>query len=118
MAKFDKSRIQFDETGYNFVSVTPQEVIKWGGYCVCNGCNNQFLEENMNLCFAAGDVYCNECFNDMRKGWKRFSKEDIKYDLRLQDSQALDWYKYHLDDDFRAGVIRKNQEELGGDNNA
>ena len=98
MAKFDESRILVDETGYNYVKVTPQEIIKWGGYCVCNGCNNQFLRENMNLCFAAGDTYCDKCFNDMRKRWKRnLSKEDIEYDLKLQDSQALDWYKYHLD---------------------
>ena len=111
MTKFDESRILVDETGYNYVKVTPQEVLKWGGYCVCNGCNNQFLRENMNLCFAAGDTYCDECFNDMRKGWKRnLSKEDIEYDLKLQDSQALDWYKYYLDDDFRAKIIRQNEE--------
>lgn len=111
MAKFDESRILVDETGYNYVKVTPQEILKWGGYCICNGCNNQFLRENMNLCFAAGDTYCDKCFNDMRKRWKRdLSKEDIEYDLKLQDSQALDWYKYHLDDEFRAKIIRQNEE--------
>ena len=47
----------------------------------------------------------------MRKRWKRdLSKEDIEYDLKLQDSQALDWYKYHLDDEFRAKIIRQNEE--------
>lgn len=111
MAKFDESRILVDETGYNYVKVTPQEILNWGGYCICNGCNNQFLKENLNLCFAAGDTYCDKCFNDMRKRWKRnLSKEDIEYDLKLQDSQALDWYKYHLDDEFRAKIIRQNEE--------
>lgn len=111
MAKFDESRILVDETGYNYVKVTPQEILNWGGYCICNSCNNQFLRENMNLCFAAGDTYCDKCFNDMRKRWKRnLSKEDIEYDLKLQDSQALDWYKYHLDDEFRAKIIRQNEE--------
>lgn len=118
MASFDESRIITDDTGYNYVVVTPIEVVKWGGYCICNGCNGQFLEEDMNLCFAAGDVYCNKCFDRMKKHWKNFSKEDIEYDIKLQDEMSLDWYKYHLDDDFRAGVIRKNREELGGDNNA
>ena len=111
MQKFDEKRIITDETGYNYVKVTPQEVLKWGGYCICNSCNNQFLNENMNLCFAAGDTYCDKCFDNMRKRWKRdLSKEDIEYDLKLQDSGALDWYKYHLDDDFRAKIIRQNEE--------
>ena len=111
MAKFDESRIVVDETGYNYVTVTPQEILKWGGYCICNGCNNQFLRENMNLCFAAGDTYCDKCFNDMRKRWKRnLSKQDIEYDLKLQAIQALDWYKYHLDDEFRTKIIRQNEE--------
>ena len=64
----------------------------------------------MNLCFAAGDVYCNKCFDRMKKHWKNFSKEDIEYDIKLQDEMSLDWYKYHLDDDFRAKIIRQNEE--------
>ena len=111
MAKFDESRIITDEgTGYNYVVVTPIEVVKWGGYCSCNSCYGQFLKENMNLCFAAGDVYCNKCFDRMKKHWKNFSKEDIEYDIKLQDEMSLDWYKYHLDDDFRAKIIRQNEE--------
>lgn len=95
---FDESRIQVDETGYNFVEVYPEEVYHWGGYCICNSCNNQFTKENMYLCFAATDTYCKKCFDDMRKRWKRsLSKEDIAFDLKLQDERALDWYKYHLD---------------------
>lgn len=100
---FDEKRIQVDETGYNFVEVYPEEIFNWGGMCICNGCNEQFLEENMYLCFAATDTYCKECFNNMRKRWKNMSKEDIAFDLKLQDETALDWYKYHLD--FNIGTV-------------
>lgn len=110
MAKFDESRILIDEgTGYSYVKVNPKEVIDWGGFCICNSCNNQFLGEDLNLCFVAGDTYCDKCFNDMRKRWKRsLSREDIEYDLALQDDQSLDWYKYHLDSDYRNKIIRQN----------
>jgi len=105
MKRFDESRILVDELGYNYVKVTPEEVIKWGGFCICNRCNNQFLDEDMNLCFAAGDTYCDKCFKNMRKEWKReLTKEDIEYDLRIQNEASLNWYKYHLDDEYRMKI--------------
>lgn len=98
MKPFNISRIAVDKpTGYNYVRVTPREVMNWGGWCICNGCNRQFLDEDLYLCFALTDCYCEECFNRIRKSWKKLSKEDIEYDLKIQDEQSLDWYKYHLD---------------------
>ena len=108
MRKFDESRIITDETGYNYVRVTPEEVRRWGGYNICNGCNGQFLNEDMNLFFGCSDTYCDKCFNDMKKRWKTYSKEDIDYDMKLQNEMSLDWYKYHLDDEYRLEVLKKN----------
>ena len=111
MKKFDESRIMTDETGYNYVRVTPEEVRRWGGFNICNGCNGQFLEEDMNLVFACTDTYCDKCFNEMREIWKSFSKEDIDYDMHIQNKNSLDWYKFHLDDEFRLKILIKNDPE-------
>lgn len=111
MAKFDESRIITDETGYNYVRVTPEEVRAWGGYNICNGCNGEFLDEDMNLFWAGTDTYCDKCFNEMKKRWKHYSKEDLDYDISKQNEMALDWYKYHLDSDFRDEIIRQNSTQ-------
>ena len=112
MRKFDESRILTDETGYNYVKVTPEEVRRWGGFNICNGCNNQFLDEDMNLFYAGTDTYCDKCFEAMRKRWKTYPKEDIEYDLKLQNEGSLDWYKYHLDDEYRLKILSKSNPEL------
>ena len=105
-----ESRIITDETGYNYVKVKPEEVFKWGGYCICNSCNNQILDEDLNLVWACSDTYCNECFEDMRKRWKTYSKEDIEYDLALQKENALDWYRYHLDEEYRDKILEETKK--------
>ena len=38
------------------------------------------------------------------------SHEDMDSDLELQNRDSLDWYKCYLDDDFRAKIIRQNEE--------
>lgn len=108
MTKFDESRILKDKSGYNYVRVTPEEIINWGGYCVCNGCNNQYINEDQNLVFILGDVYCDRCFNEIKDRWHNYtdiSKEDIEGDLGIQERESLEWYKYHLDKDYRNEVI-------------
>ena len=99
MNKFNKERIITDPCGYNYVRVTPEEVFKWGGHGICNSCNGQFLEEDLNLCFVLADCYCDECFEEIKKRWSEMNKEDIEYDLKLQERESLDWYMYHLDDE-------------------
>ena len=106
--KFDESRIITDETGYNYVRVTPREILNWGGYCICNSCGKQFLDKEMNLFWAGSDTYCDDCFNKMKQRWKNYSKEDLEYDISLQNQEALPWYKYHLDKEFRDAIINTN----------
>lgn len=110
MAKFNEERIKETNLGFNYVEVTPYENISWGGYCVCNGCNNQFENENMNLVYVLGDTYCNKCFTEWVKRTNSYDKEDIDYDLRKQKQDSLDWYKYHLDSEFRREVAKRNRE--------
>ena len=49
------NKIEYTERGFNFVKVTPIQNVSWGGYCVCNGCNGQFIDEDMYLIFVLGD---------------------------------------------------------------
>lgn len=107
---FDEKRIKVLDCGYNYVEVTPEEVLNWGGYCVCNGCNGQFLNKNMYLIYLLSDTYCEDCFKERIRSFNTMSHEDIDSDLELQNRDSLDWYKYHLDDDFRAKIIRQNEE--------
>ena len=110
--KFDKNRIITDETGYNYVRVTPEEILNWGGYCICNSCGQQFLDKDQNLFFAGADVYCDDCFEKMKQRWKTYSKEDLEYDLKLQEAEALNWYKYHLDSDYRHQVNKQYEKDI------
>lgn len=107
---FDEKRIKVLDCGYNYVEVTPEEVLNWGGYCVCNGCNGQFLNKNMYLIYLLSDTYCEDCFKERIRSFNNMSHEDIDSDLELQNSDSIDWYKYHLDDDFRQSVIQKNSD--------
>lgn len=109
--KFDESRIKVHPSGYNYVRVTPGEVRNWGGFGVCNHCNKIVENSLMNLCWALTDTYCDECFDEITSRWNTYSDEDIQYDLKMQDEMSLDWYKYHLDDDFRESIIKKNKKE-------
>ena len=52
------NKIEYTERGFDFVKVSPLDIINWGGFCVCNGCNGQFLEEDMYLVYVLGDCYC------------------------------------------------------------
>ena len=107
---FDEKRIKVLDGGVNYVEVTPEEVLNWGGYCVCNGCNGQFLNKNMYLIYLLSDTYCEDCFKERIEMLNNMSHEDMDSDLELQNSDSLDWYKYHLDDDFRQSVIQKNSD--------
>lgn len=100
-----EDRVKYTERGFSYVEVTPQENMSWGGMCVCNSCNEQFTEENMYLSFVLADTYCKKCWENILKRQKTYSQEDVDYDLALQNRNHLDWYKYHLDKDFRNKVL-------------
>ena len=93
-----EDRIEYAENGINFVKVDPAECFGWGGLCICNGCNEQITNKPMNLCFLYGDLYCDDCFNEMTSH-NGLSEEELEKDLDFQSKHALDWYKSYLGDD-------------------
>ena len=90
------NKIEYTERGFNFVKVTPIQNVSWGGYCVCNGCNGQFINEDMYLVFVLGDCYCERCFKEWLERAKKYKQEDVNEDLRYQKEHSFQWYKYHL----------------------
>lgn len=90
------NKIEYTERGFDFVKVSPLDIINWGGFCVCNGCNGQFLEEDMYLVYVLGDCYCKKCFDEWVERSKSYSQEDVEEDLRFQKEHSFQWYKYHL----------------------
>lgn len=110
---FDTSRIKTTNRGFNYVEVTPSECRAWGGMCVCDGCNGYFDQENMYLSFVLADCFCKDCWEDILKRQEKYSEEDVKEDLELQREHSFDWYRYHLDADFRNDLI--HGAEIEGD---
>ena len=72
------NKIEYTERGFDFVKVSPLDIINWGGFCVCNGCNGQFLEEDMYLVYVLGDCYCKKCFDEWVERSKSYSQEDAE----------------------------------------
>lgn len=75
------NKIEYTERGFDFVKVSPLDIINWGGFCVCNGCNGQFLEEDMYLVYVLGDCYCGQPYC---KGYRCLDLDDL-----LRENQEL-----------------------------
>lgn len=87
-------RIQYTEEGFSYVEVTMKECINWGGWCICNGCNN--LSDDLKLVYILNDTYCPKCFEEWVERSKKYSKEDRDMDLALQNKHHKDWYSMHI----------------------
>ena len=90
-------RIKYTNKGFSYIKVSPIENLNWGGFCICNGCDKQVLDEEMYLIFVLTDTYCKNCFKEWSKRQQFYSQEDIEYDLNLQNKHHLEWYKRHLE---------------------
>lgn len=89
-----KREIKYTSKGYSYVDVTLQECINWGGAGICDGCNKGPCQE-LKLIWALGDTYCNKCFNEWLERQKNYSKEDLEYDLRLQEQNDKRYYEHY-----------------------
>ena len=92
-----EERIKYTKDGFSYIEVSPIENIKWGGYCVCNGCNNSVLNRDMYLVFILNDTYCERCFNEWNNRETSLTPEEIEEDLKYQNKYHIEWYKWHLD---------------------
>lgn len=76
-------------TGYTYLPVTREHCYNWGGWAVCDHCNQEFFEGY--LVFVLNGCLCPSCFHDWIKRAKIY-KEDLQY--QQEHSQA--WYDYHI----------------------
>lgn len=90
------NKIKYTDRGFNYVEVSPYENLSWGGCCICNSCGGQFVFDNMYLVFVLGDTYCKKCFNEWLVRARKYSQEDVDYDLKIQREKSFKWYKYYL----------------------
>lgn len=87
-------RIKYTPQGFSYVDVTVAECVKWGGYCICNSCNE--ICGDLKLIYVLGDTYCTKCFKEWVERNKNMKKEDIKHDLAYQNQNHIEWYGYHI----------------------
>lgn len=87
-------KIKHTPQGFSYVDVGIFEIINWGGYGICNGCGKGPFRR-MKLIYVLADTYCEDCFNRWLERCKRYSKEDIEYDLKVQQGNDEKWYKRH-----------------------
>lgn len=86
-------KIKYTPQGFSYVDVTLDECLNWGGFGICDGCNQ--IHENLKLIYVLHDTYCKNCFNNWLERAKKYPKEDIEEDLIIQNKFHLDWYKLH-----------------------
>lgn len=89
-----KKEIKYTPQGFSYVDVNLFEVINWGGFGICNGCGKGPFRK-MKLIYLLNDTYCEKCFDDWLQRCKKYSKEDIEYDLKIQKENDVKWYKIH-----------------------
>lgn len=89
-----KRKIKYTPQGFSYIDVTLEDCVNWGGLGICNSCGGTY--ENLKLIFVLTDTYCEKCFNKWLRRSKNMSKEDIEYDLEIQERMDKKWYEYHL----------------------
>lgn len=94
--------IKYTPQGFSYIDVNLLDVLSWGGYGICNGCNEGPLSD-MKLVFVLGDTYCQHCFDEWQERAKSYSKEDIEADLNYQKAHHIDWYKYLIKEEIKDG---------------
>ena len=87
-------KIKYTPQGFSYVDVTVEECIAWGGFCVCNGCNE--ICGDLKLIYVLNDTYCTRCFKEWVERSKNMDENDRKYDLALQNKNDKNWYSYHI----------------------
>lgn len=94
--------IKYTPQGFSYIDVNYIDVLLWGGYGICNGCNRGPFK-HMKLVFVLGDTYCEECFNEWLERANKYAIEDIESDLQYQKAHHIDWYKYHIKEEIKDG---------------
>ena len=101
-----KERIKTISVGYNYVEVTRNEILNWGGYGDCDTCNAPMIDKGY-LIFIKNRCICSKCFEKFKNTKKAYTE-----DLEIQEKEALTWYKLHLDEEFRKNYKDDNEEYI------
>lgn len=81
--------------GFTYMPVTYQDCLSWGGFGVCDSCN-----QNMQygyLVFVLNSCICSRCLNEWIERSSHYPQEDVDYDLNYQQQHQTEWYKWHTD---------------------
>lgn len=87
-------KIKHTPQGFSYVDVSLMECLKWGGAGICDGCGKG-PHLKLKLIYVLRDTYCEKCFNEWLERCKSYTKEDIEYDLNIQNKYHVNWYKAH-----------------------
>lgn len=85
-------KVNYTKQGFSYVDVNFFEIVRWGGFGICNGCGKGPFK-NMKLIYVLHDTYCDKCFEKCLIRWEQFSPEDIAYDLKIQNENHIRWYE-------------------------
>lgn len=77
----------------SYVEVSTLEVLLWGGYNVCDLCNEE-IHYRGYLIYLLNSCICEKCFREIESKYK--SRKVDEYDLKLQKENQISFYKYHL----------------------
>lgn len=84
-------KVEETSGGFKYLAVTREDCLKWGGFGVCDLCNDVFaigyLVPVLNNCV------CGKCFNRYLYGDIKIDPEDKAF----QDECADGFFKYHVD---------------------
>lgn len=88
-------QLQTTPRGFTYMPVTYRDCINWGGFGVCDSCNQNmqygYLVHVLNSCI------CSRCLNEWIERSSHYPQEDVDYDLHYQQENQDAWYKWHTD---------------------
>lgn len=90
MLNIFKPKVKRHKNGFLYAKVKRKHCFKWGGYGVCDFCNQDFKEGY--LVFVLNSCICPNCYNQSTIQEHEIDPEDDKF----QKECAKDWYDYHF----------------------
>lgn len=88
-------KINYTPEGFSYVDIDYHDWLSWGGLGICDSCGRGPFSK-MKLIYILHDTYCENCFKKWLERCKKYSKQDIEYDLNIQNENHIKWYEYHL----------------------
>jgi len=74
---------EITKQGFQIINVGVPEMLKLGGLCICDSCNNAMFKGT--FIGALNRVYCPECYTDWHEN-ATYYEEDKPYETRIINS--------------------------------